>query len=425
MKASKRARHRSFVAGLLGASLLALAATPGTAAEPGQLDRSFSRDGVRYLDFGRYDSATAIFGTASGRLVLAGDTNRFPAGLHRLAITRLEPDGRLDRSFGKDGRVLLNPTSRDDPAIAWARDPDGRIVVLGTFDDSTSEYYLMRFCANGSIDRSFGVDGIVTGRLGGDFSLVNDILVQAGGRILVVADVDGAAVIKAHRQDGSRARGYGASGRVSISANSGSVILEQARGRTLVVGQVNGQRVVIDALAADGRRDPSFGGDGRAALRIDHENDEFFVETATVLPDDSVAVAGEIGFFESDTFVARFQAEGSRDAAFGGGDSWTRFDVGKIDISKAIVALPNGRLVVAGSVIRDRFGDDRSARLSLVGLRPGGGIWRGFGNGGVVRADFGARRTFAEGAELIDGKVVVVGVSRTDMFAARYLVRAE
>jgi hypothetical protein len=86
-----------------------------------------------------------------GRLVVAGATIEGGRGLNRVAITRLLPDGRVDRTFGRNGR-----------AYAWVRGIEkvkaifrvrlGRILVAGCAGDGP---FLLRFNADGSRDRGF------------------------------------------------------------------------------------------------------------------------------------------------------------------------------------------------------------------------------------------------------------------------------
>jgi uncharacterized delta-60 repeat protein len=216
----------------------------------GRLDPSFSRDGRATVDFGYApDIAYAAATQAGGRIVVAGHGSR---SIYRteydFAIARFRRDGRLDRTFSGDGRRTINfgPRRFDvayglavsgrsivatgstalsperAPAIAVARltwggglapglgrrrispgpsegigraalvQPDGRIVVGGrAYSDSShdpSDWALLRFGRGGRLDRSFGGDGIVLTDFGTGADSVRALAFH-GGRILAAGQI--------------------------------------------------------------------------------------------------------------------------------------------------------------------------------------------------------------------------------------------
>jgi len=117
---------------LLGTALgVAFSAPTVFGGEPGQLDPSFGRDGLRIIDFGRNESAEAVF-RRDDRLVLIGRQQVEQLEPYNVAVTRLGSDGRIDRSFGDEGRILVRPTEkRYNLPFDWASAPDGGLLVLG------------------------------------------------------------------------------------------------------------------------------------------------------------------------------------------------------------------------------------------------------------------------------------------------------
>jgi uncharacterized delta-60 repeat protein len=76
-------------------------------------------------------------------------------GFSAYAIARLNRDGTLDRSFGGDGRVILNcPFDANDVATDVLIQPNGKIVVSG----GSYDYMLSRLLPNGRLDMGFGDD---------------------------------------------------------------------------------------------------------------------------------------------------------------------------------------------------------------------------------------------------------------------------
>jgi uncharacterized delta-60 repeat protein len=82
-----------------------------------------------------------------------------------LAIARLNPDGTPDPTFGAQGRVTTDFPGLAAVASSAVVQPDGKIVVAGgAFPLFTflGNIEIVRYNPDGSLDTSFGSDGIVT-----------------------------------------------------------------------------------------------------------------------------------------------------------------------------------------------------------------------------------------------------------------------
>ena len=156
----------------------------------GKLDRSFSGDGKRTVNFGgrRFDVAYGI--AVTGRSILAtGSTvvaaERPPA----VATIRLGWNGGLARGFG---RRRTAPTPSGGVGRAIAVQPGGRIVVAGrAYTDSSqdaSDWALLRYRSSGTLDRGFGGDGIVTSDFGTGEDEARALAIR-DGRILVAGEI--------------------------------------------------------------------------------------------------------------------------------------------------------------------------------------------------------------------------------------------
>src|SRR5439155_10597142 len=101
----------------------------------GRLDRSFSRDGVAPigLRYGQFPTAFAL--ERDGRIVIAGMGARDSMpNIDYFEVARLRPNGRADRSFSGDGISIVDWHGRDDVAGGLAVRRDGKIVVVGSSD---------------------------------------------------------------------------------------------------------------------------------------------------------------------------------------------------------------------------------------------------------------------------------------------------
>ncbi len=83
-------------------------------------------------------------------------------GRGEMAIARLTPRGKSDRSFGAGGCVTLS-SERNELGLSLAIDREGRVIVAGSSQNSSgdTDLALWRFLHDGKPDYMFGVDGKV------------------------------------------------------------------------------------------------------------------------------------------------------------------------------------------------------------------------------------------------------------------------
>jgi uncharacterized delta-60 repeat protein len=160
--------------------------------------------------------------------------------------------GRLDPSFGGDGRVITDPTPGRDVAGGVAIQPDGRIVVAGTAD---GRFAVVRYTVRGALDRTFGGDGIVMTRIL-RYAEVSGVAIQADGRIVVVGGArrptGGAFAIARFRRDGTLDPTFGGDGKVTTEVTGGFY-----EGATDVAIQADGKIVAVGARTRDPTSWPS------------------------------------------------------------------------------------------------------------------------------------------------------------------------
>ena len=96
------------------------------------------------------------------------------------------PDAALDQGFGSGGKVTTAVPRGEGRAVAMAA--DGRIIVAGSgVAEGSRDFVVARYNADGSLDTSFGRDGIVTTDVsGGGSDEGQDVAIGADGGIVVV-----------------------------------------------------------------------------------------------------------------------------------------------------------------------------------------------------------------------------------------------
>jgi uncharacterized delta-60 repeat protein len=152
----------------------------------GSLDTTFGGTGIVTATFGgNTHDPTAVVVQPDGKVLAVGSTFTNEPNNRDFALVRFNADGSPDVSFGIGGQVTTNFDSVDHIADV-ALQHDGRIVVTGRSNGFSGVVWaLSRYEADGTLDVSFGVGGLVTTFINGEVELAKGIAIQADGKILV------------------------------------------------------------------------------------------------------------------------------------------------------------------------------------------------------------------------------------------------
>jgi uncharacterized delta-60 repeat protein len=128
-------------------------------------------DGIATTDFaGGYDEAHAVavedLGAGEVRIVVVGRASPDTSSTLDAGIAAYTTDGSLDSTFGPDGdgKLTFDLGSNFDALRAVAFQPDGKIVASGTVE--SPGFGVVRVASDGSLDSSFGGDGLVSTSFG-------------------------------------------------------------------------------------------------------------------------------------------------------------------------------------------------------------------------------------------------------------------
>ena len=155
----------------------------------GSVDSAFGRGGrvmtVMASGPGARSRARALQIQADGRLLTAGFAAYADTGQSYVALARYNPDGNVDETFGREGRIFFSSGGADEGAHALAVQDDGKIVIAGaTARDAESEQHFLvaRLDPDGKLDQTFNGTGIVVNR---EFvGLGRGVVVLPDGRII-------------------------------------------------------------------------------------------------------------------------------------------------------------------------------------------------------------------------------------------------
>jgi uncharacterized delta-60 repeat protein len=175
----------------------------------------------------------------------------------------------------------------------------------------------------------------------------------------------------------------------------------------------------VGRYSARGRLDSSFGRGGKVLTDFgSRKRVSGWANAVAIQADGKLVVAGSSGIIADGPWrfaLSRYTARGKLDPTFGsGGKVLTRF--GPVSDSAVAVAIQrDGKIVAAGSDVRNH------AVFALARYTPGGKLDPSFGSGGKVLTDLGLWSDARAVAIQADGKLVVAGVGRLSDFAvARY-----
>ncbi len=179
--------------------------------QPGSLDPSYGVNGLAYPSVGTSSVANAAVLQTDGKMVVGGYS--MMNGKKHLTLARYTTDGKLDSSFGQNGIVILNASeigggnkNGDDEIYSMILQGD-KILVAGyityTFRQMNKNILLMRFKGDGTLDTSFGNNGVVARLNAFASEVVNSIDLQSNGNIIIniMNDIDGKQKIKLARLD--------------------------------------------------------------------------------------------------------------------------------------------------------------------------------------------------------------------------------
>jgi uncharacterized delta-60 repeat protein len=312
------------------------------------------------------------------------------------ALSRAEiPAGSLDPNFGNAGVSALGGVVGNfrDVATYDSGPEQGKLVAAGVTDDGPVRSILLaRFSANGTLDQSFGTDGIVVSSLNGLQAFASTVAAAPDGGVLVLATptyIRAKSVIARFTETGDPDDGGGQAGTGFGSCGCGFV-----GGLPSVTGI---------AVATHG---PGAGE---------------ILYTAQ----DTVTSGGQENWI---AFAGRLTADGSplwqRQLAMGAQPG--TLEDGRSDVASAVAERPDGDLVVTGWRSPTAGSASTDPEISAVELHSDGSIDDGFGTNGGASFDVSDRVRYPDpesvaidsaGRALIGGIVNAPGAC--DGFVAR------
>ncbi|NOY84009.1 MAG: hypothetical protein GXO96_04140, partial [Nitrospirae bacterium] len=251
------------------------------------------------------------------KIVVAGTA--FTGVNQNFIVGRYNTNGTLDTSFATSGIGTTQIGTGTSVAKAVIMQSDDKIILAGSAEvvfvspteTSTSfDFALARYNANGSLDTTFGNNGIVTTAIGTGHDFAKTIKIQADGKILVAgtafsATLPGQFALARYNANGSLDTGFGNNGIVMTplgstqtprAAHVFDLAIQTSDGKIIAggfsSGIANSRDFTFIRYNIDGTVDTSFGVDGIEISPFSAQIDE--IHALDVLSDGTILAGGLI-----------------------------------------------------------------------------------------------------------------------------------
>lgn len=408
MKAFRLVSLLLVMSGFLGA----MAGVAGAA--PGDLDRFFGREGIAGVEYVPESWPAAedmVVGPGNAIYVLRRESKCGMSGCgSALVVTRHHAHGTRDASYGAAGLAWVFDSSGyggvgEQGSLAMAS--GGKVVVAST---DSGDLVLARLNSDGSLDRSFGAGGMARLPLG-VFVERAEVALDEDGRITVGAESalgygETTVVVSRYKPQGSPDPTFNGGAPVITSLGSGLGGLDLTDSKVVFAGRrccgLTDSTVHVGQLTKGGIFDRRFGVRGHRF--VDDVAHEAQVGAVLALPDGKVVVVGS-GREDGVAFALRLLAGGRLDPAFGD-HGVTSVRNSRFRVSGAAVD-EQGRLVIVGFSLRGSPYDG-DAGLTVVRRLANGRPDRTFGGGRAVDLALSEEASIGPVDLQSDGQIVIL-----------------
>jgi uncharacterized delta-60 repeat protein len=340
----------------------------------GNVDQSFGVNGFSRIvnPLGSYNIVNALATDAGNNLFLSAIASR------DLIVFKRDSIGNSDNTFGLSSSVTKSLNS-DGIRNSIATDSQNRILQVGS---SSRNIALIRYLPNGTLDSTFGTNGIVATQAGnnwGDYA--TDVAVQPDGKIIICGQASRTGptaydfVLVRYLPNGMLDTNFGSNGITFTDFgyyDKANALAIQPDGKIVVTGEATYDGMVVARYLPDGALDTSFNHTGY--LLKDNNGLPLRGNKVLVQPDGKIVVGGNAYVTSSgndrDFAVFRCLADGTPDAGFAPGGLYTiDLSNGGDDELSCLALQPDGKVLLGGSAA----GSFALIRLTMKELAVPGG----------------------------------------------------
>ena len=386
-------------------------------ANPANLDTTFGKSGKVITSFGTYVDIVKDIAIQKDEKIIAVGTSY--NGNHNIyAVVRYENNGSLDATFGKEGKVTTAIGGGNAVAHSIALQTDGKIIVAGTGHAFT----MVRYDSNGSLDSTFGQNGIVSTVVGGHSDETSAVATTQNGRIFLAGTSfngrDEDFALACYHNDGSLDHSFGTDGIVTTAIDNGNdeahALAIQSDGKIIVAGDssIDNSGHYFDTFTLvrynlDGSLDTDFGSNGIVTTSVGVGSSHAY--DITIQNDHKIVVAGygDNGH-GTDYIVVRYNEDGSLDTSFGTGGKVMTDTGSYTNLAWSVALQRDGKIVVGG----ESYNSSSDGRFTVVRYNKNGSLDTCFGKNGIIKTQIGTKNDIAYSVAIqSDQKILAAGGS--------------
>ena len=352
------------------------------------LDQTFGSDGISSipLNVNGYGIGTAIAEQNDGKIVTAGYASNMNT-LNGAIVVRYNANGTLDPTFGTLGitTTFLPDTNVVITGLVIQND---RKIILGGYSFTSSDdnrFLLIRYNTDGSLDSSFGVNGISSPPNNGHSSYANAIELQPDEKILLAGSIGDFAGVLRFNTDGSIDNSFGQNGetvyQIAGSANSISSIKIKSDGKIITAGNYYADpyyNFIVEQLDSSGQLDLAFTGNSIQKTSIGNGNNYLSSVQET---SNGKIIAG--GYYNNglttDCAILRYTSDGMLDTSFGNQGVTTLHVSLPEDQVQKILIQSDGKILVGGFAK-----GSPSVQSFILRFTANGDVDNSFGTNGIL-----------------------------------------
>ncbi len=353
-------------------------------------------------------------GGINDRKIVVGGT----CGTATVVLARFLPDGTLDATFGTNGLVL---SPGDAASKALLVQPDNKLVTVGfQLIPGSNQALVARYNEDGSPDPSFGANGVVTTTTGEGKSSFRSVARQPDGKIVAVGQGGSTAPFAAPKgkvvrfeTNGTIDTSFGLNGVfTTIGPRSFSAVAMESDGRIVAAGGtvgINSSCFHAMRLSPNGVADSSLDDIECFASASDFDG----IKSVLIQPDMKILVGGITVNSSGPAGLVRYTSTGARDGTF---DSEGVLTTSAFPEASALGFTALSKILVATGL------GGQVLPLSLARLNDDGSPDSAFGTGGIAPSPIsGGGTTSGLAIDAFDGSVIVAGTVHSDFALVRYV----
>lgn len=404
-------------------------------------DTSFGQEGhVLTSITGGADAFEDVIELSNGKYLAAARFRQSQNSERYIGAIRYMQNGEIDKTFGVDGIVKIKPEVADQYIYQVLELADGKIILAGYcfyIDEAETDAYLVRLNADGSIDKSFGTDGVAKFENSQRSLVIEQVAEQADGKLIIMGTYFRSFMAARVNKDGSLDTSFGTEGtgysivkfpEFSSSCENGLIL---PNGKIALVGfrkpDTNTQKPVVVMLNADGTPDTSYGteGNGTATFYLGAGPD--YAVNVAAQKDGKLVLVGHSWQSNEPNLIYsaaifRVGTDGKLDTSFGEEGIVTKlFDPSCASLFSSVSIAEDGKIYAAGNT-------EKGAKKEAIGLclNPDGSYDKEFAHEGWFKYVVKDHDTILKSVKTLkDGNILMAGyaLDLTVQMSQCYLTR--